>query len=87
MGTIVGIGAGLISASWQGIPELGIAVGLALVFTMTLATALGFFIPFILYKLDVDQVAGADPIITTIKDITGLLIYFLLVSQLLGYLM
>ncbi|WP_026477092.1 magnesium transporter [Alkaliphilus transvaalensis] len=87
MGALVGVVAGVVASIWQGIPQLGIAVGLALAFTMTLATALGFLIPFILFKLDIDQAAGADPIITTIKDITGLLIYFVLVSQFLGFLL
>lgn len=87
MGVLVGIATGLIASTWQGLPELGIAVGLALAITMTLATTLGFFIPFILFKLGIDQAAGADPIITTIKDISGLLIYFILVTQFLGYLL
>ncbi len=87
MGILVGVVTGIIASVWQGIPELGIAVGLALTITMTLATALGFFIPFMLFKLGIDQAAGADPIITTIKDISGLLIYFVLVSQFLGYLL
>lgn len=87
MGVLVGIATGVIASTWQGLPELGIAVGLALAITMTLATTLGFFIPFILFKLGIDQAAGADPIITTIKDISGLLIYFILVTQFLGYLL
>lgn len=87
MGVLVGIATGIIASTWQGIPELGIAVGVALALTMTLATALGFFIPYVLFKLGIDQAAGADPIITTIKDISGLVIYFVLVTQLLGYLM
>ncbi|MDR5658463.1 magnesium transporter [Serpentinicella sp. ANB-PHB4] len=87
MGILVGIATATIATIWQGIPELGIAVGLALAITMTLATTLGFFIPFILFKLGVDQAAGADPIITTIKDISGLLIYFILASYFLGNLL
>ncbi|MCZ0702974.1 magnesium transporter [Natronobacillus azotifigens] len=87
MGVLVGIATGVIASTWQGLPELGIAVGLALAITMTLATTLGFFIPFVLFKLGIDQAAGADPIITTIKDISGLLIYFILVTQFLGYLL
>ncbi|WP_244269471.1 magnesium transporter [Natronincola ferrireducens] len=87
MGVLVGVVTGIIASVWQGIPELGIAVGLALAITMTLATALGFFIPYALFKLGIDQAAGADPIITTIKDISGLLIYFVLVTQFLGYLL
>ena len=87
MGILVGIAAGVIASIWQPLAGLGLAVGLSLVITMTLATFLGFFIPFILFKLNIDQAAGADPIITTIKDITGLLIYFILVNQFLGYLL
>jgi magnesium transporter len=84
MGVIAGVIAGIAAAIWQQIPALGWAVALALTFTMTLATTIGFLIPFILYRLDMDQAAGADPIITTIKDITGLVIYFVLVTLFLG---
>jgi magnesium transporter len=79
MGMVMGVMAGVIAAFWQQIPMLGVVVGLALIATITLATILGFFIPYILMKIGLDQAAGADPIITTIKDVTGLLIYFLLV--------
>jgi len=80
MGVMVGVMAGAITAFWQGIPMLGVAVGLSLVVTMTLAATLGFLVPFILIKFKVDQAAGSAPIITSIKDIAGLLIYFLFVS-------
>lgn len=71
MGILVGIATGVVASLWQGIPELGIAVGLALVVTMTLAATLGFVIPFILIKFGLDQAAGADPIITTIRTFQG----------------
>lgn len=87
MGAILGTGAGFIAQLWQQVPGIGMAVGLAILFTITLGSFLGFTIPFILNKLGVDQAAGADPIITTIKDITGLLIYFLLVNFFLGTLL
>ncbi|MGM0419797.1 MAG: magnesium transporter [Bacillota bacterium] len=87
MGTLIGIVAGLVAYIWQGIGGFGLAVGLSLALTVTLASTLGFLIPFILFKLDLDQAAGADPIITTIKDITGLFIYFYLVNFFLGHLM
>lgn len=87
MGALLGVLAGLVAALWQGIPNLGLAVGTALFLTVTLATTLGFLIPYILFKLGFDQAAGSDPIITTIKDITGLFIYFFLVGQFLGYML
>ena len=50
---------------------------------MAVGAALGFIVPWVLLKLGYDQAAGADPIITTIKDMTGLVIYFFLVKLLL----
>ena len=76
MGAALGIAATLIAIAWQGIPELGYTVGLSLFCTITLATALGFLTPYVLIRLGLDQAAGSDPIITTIKDISGLAIYF-----------
>jgi magnesium transporter len=87
IGVMVGVISGIIAAVWQGEPLLGIAVGLALVCTISLAALLGFLVPYVLIKLNVDQAAGAAPIITSIKDISGLLIYFILVSIFMGHLL
>ena len=87
LGTVSGIIAGLIASFWQGMPLLGVAVGLAVATTMTLAALLGFLVPFVLVKLNVDQAAGSAPIITSIKDISGLFIYFTFISIFLGNLL
>ncbi|MCK8827624.1 magnesium transporter [Natroniella acetigena] len=87
MGVLLGTLAGFIATVWQGNPMLGVVVGISLASTLTLATALGFLVPYMLVKLGFDQAAGSDPIITTAKDITGLLIYFFLASQLLGHML
>ncbi len=84
MGAALGVVTGAIAAAWQGVPELGLVVGLSLTLTITLATTLGFVIPYTLMRLGIDPAIGADPIITTIKDITGLLIYFALAFVVLG---
>ncbi len=83
MGVMLGLLAGLIAGIWQGLPAIGWVVGLSLICTMTLATSLGYLIPFILLKLGADPAVGSDPIITTIKDITGLFIYFTIASLIL----
>ncbi|MCL2226126.1 MAG: magnesium transporter [Oscillospiraceae bacterium] len=87
MGVMAGSVAGVIAAVWKGMPMLGLAVGFSVMFTMALAAFLGFLIPYVLTKLNVDQAAGSAPIITSIKDVAGLLIYFLLVIAFLGHLM
>ncbi|MCL2366026.1 MAG: magnesium transporter [Oscillospiraceae bacterium] len=84
MGGLVGILAGIIITLWLDLPMLGLAVAIALIVTMTLAAVLGFIVPFTLMKLKVDQAAGSAPVITSIKDISGLFIYFALVLLLMG---
>ena len=87
LGIVIGIVSGVLAALWTGIPMLGIAIGLSLVATMALAALLGFLVPYVLIKLKVDQAAGSAPVITTLKDISGLLIYFGFVSLFLGHLL
>ena len=76
IGVITGVIAGAIATIWQGDILLGFAVGVSLSLTVTLASLLGFLVPFVLLKFNFDQAAGAAPIITSIKDISGILIYF-----------
>lgn len=80
IGLIVGSLTGVVAYIWQGSWQLGLVVCLAIIGTVTLGATLGFVIPWILYKLNMDQAAGAGPILTTVKDITGLLIYFYLAN-------
>ncbi|MCL1950394.1 MAG: magnesium transporter [Turicibacter sp.] len=87
IGVITGIFAFVAVTAWMGDPLIGLAVGLALVANCLLASFFGFLVPFFLIKIGADQAAGAGPIITSIKDITGLLTYFLLVSTLLTHLL
>jgi magnesium transporter len=88
MAVILGTVGGTVAWAWQGapndIPQLGLAVGVALAFSVTFASFLGFFLPWLLIKLGADHAPGADPFITTIKDFSGLAVYFLLASWLLG---
>jgi len=87
MGLLIGILAYFVVSLWTGMPLLGLSVGLALIVTMTLAALLGFLVPFVLIKMHVDQAAGSAPIITSIKDIAGLMIYFTFISLFLGSLL
>jgi len=66
---------------------LGLAVGLSLLIVMTIAATIGFLVPYFLMKMNIDQAAATDPIITSIKDITGLFIYFGLVTLFLSQLL
>ncbi|MFN4262434.1 MAG: magnesium transporter [Thioalkalivibrionaceae bacterium] len=88
MGAIIALIAGTIAHFWQGAPngldQLGFVVGISLFTSVTLASILGFLLPYVMIKIGVDHAPGADPFITTIKDFTGLAVYFLLASALLS---
>ncbi len=88
MGMALGVIGGLTAYYWQGIPnnvpEIGLAVGISLAIVVVVATILGFLLPYIMLKLGFDHAPGADPFITTIKDFTGLGLYFILVGTLIG---
>jgi len=89
MGLFTGVLCGAAAFLWQGVfasqpsyieaLSVSLAVGSALIIVMTLAALIGFVVPYILIKLKMDQAAASGAIITTIKDISGLLIYFGLV--------
>jgi len=83
MGILLGLITGFIAGVWHGY-MLGLAVGLALLVAITVASLLGFLVPFVLIKFNLDQAAGSAPIITSVKDIAALLIYFLFVSVFMG---
>ena len=88
MGVVIAVLAGLIAYFWQGapndIPLLGVVVGVALFVAVFTASILGFLLPWILVKIGVDHAPGADPFITTIKDFTGLAVYFAMAAWLLA---
>jgi magnesium transporter len=86
LGLIVGLVTGTVAGIWQGMPMLGVALGVSLMLAMTLAASLGFLVPFVLIKLKLDEAAGSAPLITSIQDISGLLIYFSFVSLFLRHL-
>ena len=88
MAVVIALVAGTVAYCWQGvpndIPQLGIVVGVALFTSVLTAACLGFLLPWAMVKIGVDHAPGADPFITTIKDFTGLLVYFLMAAWLLG---
>lgn len=95
VGLSLGLTSGTLAAAlialasiWLSFPAaLALAVGLTLIVTMTLAASLGFLVPYVLIRLNIDQAAGSAPIITSIKDIAGILIYFAFASIFLSNLL
>lgn len=79
VGIILGLTMGAASALlgvFRGGWEIGLVVGLSMVAIVIVANIIGALLPFILTRLNIDPAVASSPLITTIVDVTGLLIYF-----------
>ena len=75
LGLTMGVAATLLGSTYGGL-AIGLIVGLAMMGIVLVANLLGTILPFILTRLNVDPAVASSPLITTIADVTGLLIYF-----------
>ena len=80
---IIGISISLIAVIWQSSLVLGFIIGLSMFLTLVTSAAVGTIMPFVVKRLGADPAIAAGPFITTIIDITGLLIYFSIASLLM----
>ncbi|HDZ49907.1 MAG TPA: magnesium transporter [Candidatus Aerophobetes bacterium] len=85
VGTALGILALLRALILQKSSLLGITVGLSMIATVTVATCLGAILPIICEKLGFDPAVVSGPLITTVVDISSLLIYFGIAIQLMDF--
>lgn len=76
IGVMIGLVVGLLAWLWQGSTVVGWVVGLASLAVSLAGVLIGTFVPWFFYRIGVDTALGSGPIVTTLKDITGLLIYF-----------
>ncbi len=83
IGLLVGAIAAAASYAWIQRTDLALVVFGSMVGTSLVASLVGFVIPWLLYLTGQDPAAASNPIITTIKDVSGLLIYFGLASLLM----
>jgi magnesium transporter len=57
-------------------PFIGIAVGIAVFASVIVANIIGTILPIILKRLKIDPAISAGPFISTIIDVTSLILYF-----------
>ncbi|ELY67886.1 MgtE integral membrane protein [Natronobacterium gregoryi SP2] len=76
IGLIIGTIAAGIAMVWHGEPMLSLVLFTALVTVCLVASTFGYLIPWLAHKLGFDPAAVSDPVVTTFKDITAVVIYF-----------
>lgn len=59
-------------------PQLALVVSLTLTVVCTLASATGALLPLLARRVGVDPAVVSAPLVTTLVDATGLVVYFLL---------
>src|SRR5699024_8592594 len=71
---------------WKGNIFLGLLVGIAILATLTVATLSGAVIPLLMEKLKIDPAVASGPFITTLNDVTSVIIYFGMATAFIGLL-
>ena len=69
---------------WRGGPEIAVVVALAMVAIVLMGALIGMCLPFIFAKINRDPAAASGPLVTSIADVLGVLIYFTIAAHLLG---
>lgn len=78
LGITMAVGVALV-ASFRA-PEIIAVVSIAMILTVMTGSLIGLLLPFIFTKLNLDPATASAPLITSIADISGVLIYFSLAS-------
>ena len=80
VGILLGVVMALIAAGagqlCGGDDKLTLVVGLSMVTIVFVANSFGALLPFALIRLKVDPATASSPLITSIMDVLGLIIYF-----------
>ncbi len=84
-GAITGLTIFAIVAVWKGNPILGFVIGMAMMCAITVANLAGSLIPMLMDKLGFDPAVASGPFITTLSDLTSVLIYFNIASMFMNY--
>jgi magnesium transporter len=68
---------------WRGGPMVGVVIALTMLSLLFLANLVGILLPFVLVRFKLDPAVASSPLITTVVDSLGLLIYFSIATALL----
>jgi magnesium transporter len=84
LGAVIGVAA-FIRAEFMGIAtNLGSVVGISAFFIIAWASTVAAILPMVLHRLNVDPAVVSGPLITTLVDGVGILVYFNVAKLLLG---
>jgi magnesium transporter len=83
LGVVMGLAVSVIGVFRAGI-DVAIVVTLAMIAVIIVGSTIGMSLPFIFTKLKLDPATASGPLVTSMVDITGILIYFSIATWYLG---
>ncbi|MGY3704500.1 magnesium transporter [Vagococcus martis] len=75
-GAVTGVVIFLVVGFWKQNFPLGLVIGIAMLCAITIANLAGSLIPILMEKIGFDPAVASGPFITTLSDLTSVLIYF-----------
>lgn len=84
LGVVYGIFIGMIAEFSFSLKALSLAVGFAVLCSMSLAALIGSMVPMTLARFNIDPAVASSPFVTTAIDIIGVFLYFTIATTLLG---
>lgn len=69
---------------FRGGPEIALVVSLTMVMVVLAGSLIGMSLPFVLSRFRLDPAAASAPLVTSLADAIGVLIYFAMATMLLG---
>lgn len=75
LGITMGIAVSVLGV-WRGGTEIGIVVAIAMTLVVVVGSMVGMLLPFVLTRMKLDPATASAPLITSIADIAGIIIYF-----------
>ncbi len=86
-GIALGILVGLAAWLWQGIPMLGVIIGLAMLGNLIVAAVAGVLVPMLLKFVHVDPALASSVFVTTATDVLGFTLFLGLATYFLRWLL
>jgi len=83
LGVMLAVGAFLVGIVWAG-TQVALAIALSILGIVVWAATLGAVLPLFAVRVGLDPALVSGPLLTTVVDATGLLMYFSIASAILG---
>ncbi|WP_423185374.1 magnesium transporter [Alishewanella sp. d11] len=74
------VGLGL----WRGGPDIAVVVAITMMLVVLVGSLIGLSLPFLLSRLKLDPATASGPLITSIADVAGVVLYFSIATWYLG---